>query len=43
MCIKDNILSEMKEIISKVTSGIQTLSEVYENKSKVTSSIRTVV
>lgn len=43
MCVKDNLVSAMKEIISKVTSGVQTLSEVYNNKNRLTSSIRTTV
>jgi hypothetical protein len=34
MCAKENLLSEIKEIISKVASSICTLSEMYENKNK---------
>ncbi|XP_031778985.1 ELKS/Rab6-interacting/CAST family member 1 isoform X2 [Nasonia vitripennis] len=42
-CVKENLLLEMNEVISKVLSGIQTISEIYENKNKSITSIEILI
>ncbi|XP_023247281.1 uncharacterized protein PFB0145c [Copidosoma floridanum] len=42
-CMEENVQSEIRDMISKVTLGIQKLSEIHENKHKITSSIRKII
>lgn len=43
MCVRENLLSGIAEIISKVMSGVQTLSRIHEKENKTSSSIRNMV